>query len=553
MGLLDSRPRPTLAGLGVGLWLALAGLWLPPRLATAGDFPPLPAATPAPTAAPHPQGRSLRIHLREDVVTLDWNKSVHEVDLPIILNLQEGLTALDRHLRPVPAIAESWSYDATGTELKFKLRSDARWSDGKPVTAQDFVAAWKRILTPANHFTTAYFLYPIKGAEDFAEGKLRSFSDVGVVAKSNNELDITFRDPSWNWIESTAIPALFPVREDLIDGPNWLSPGMVTDGPFRYLSHTVGQEFILKRREDYTGAPKSNISELRFEIMSYSDAVKAMKNGKLDVIFRLPPKFRAELQGRPDLMMHPNPPDGTRKLDFNMSRFPTTDANVRRALAYAIDRVELLKQLQIAEPPATTLIPPGLPGGGDPKAGLPFSVRESRMALALAPAGPASTKIDILVPYFDESKEEDRQIAEELKRQWEATLKLQVRIVLATSVSQYLVIRDAGDYNVVVRDFGIESGDPLDPYAAYATGSRFNIQWPDRKYDVLVQDAVRAHATTDVAAAVRKLDDFLLKEAVAVVPLFYRGDLTVIRSMVQGYAAATWQPYYLKNFSIEEQ
>src|SRR4051794_2015895 len=169
------------------------------------------------TDAPMPPRRVLHVHLPEDIVTLDWNKSVHEVDLPLILNLQEGLTHLDRDLKAVPAIAEKWTFDSTGTQLKFKLRSDARWSDGKPVTAHDFVATFKRILTPTNHFTTSYFLYPIAGAEDFSNGKIGDFANVGVKATSDTTLEVTFRDPAWRWVEVTAVPALFPVRQDLIN------------------------------------------------------------------------------------------------------------------------------------------------------------------------------------------------------------------------------------------------------------------------------------------------------------------------------------------------
>src|SRR5262249_21461530 len=162
----------------------------------------------------------------------------------------EGLSILDKNLSAVPGIAESWKYDLTGTQLKFKLRSDVRWSDGRPVTAQDFVATFKRILAPSSHFSTAYFLYPIAGAEDYANGKIADCSNVGVKAPSETALEVTFKEPSWHWIESTAVPALFPIRPDIVGAKQiWAVPGMVTNGPFKFISHTIGKDFTLRARE----------------------------------------------------------------------------------------------------------------------------------------------------------------------------------------------------------------------------------------------------------------------------------------------------------------
>src|SRR6185436_12668166 len=91
--------------LAAAMWLAAA---------------PLPSQGAGFSEVPSPPRRVLHVHLTEDIVTLDWNQSVHEVDLPLILNLQEGLTHLDKNLKPQPSVAESWKYDSTGTQLKFK-------------------------------------------------------------------------------------------------------------------------------------------------------------------------------------------------------------------------------------------------------------------------------------------------------------------------------------------------------------------------------------------------------------------------------------------------
>jgi oligopeptide transport system substrate-binding protein len=493
--------------------------------------------------------RVLHVHLPEDIVTLDWNQSVHEVDLPLILNLQEGLTMLDRDLRPVPAIAESWKYDSTGTQLKFKLRPDARWSDGKPVTAQDFVATFKRILSPTSQFSTAYFLFPIKGAEEFANGGIPDFSNVGVKATSDTTLEISFKAPAWRWVETTAVPALFPIRADILASTqNWAAPGMVTDGPFKYIRHTLKQDFLLRAREDFPGRD-SNIDEINFHIMGFADAVHAFKEGKLDMIFRLPRKFRSEFKGRLDAKVYDNRPDRTRKLDINKNRDPTSRLSFRRALAEAIDRAELLRKIEAPYLPATSLVPEGMPGY-QPRGGIPFNPAQAKKDLEAGGLTIGSNKIVILVPNFDDSKEEDRDIAIELKRQLESRLGVRVELQFADTVKQYLALRDSQEYHVLLRDFNVDNGDPMNFYQAYANGSRFGYTWPDREYEVMLQEAARTKSASDLRSSVGKLDDYLLKDTVTVIPLFYRGDLTVVRSNIKGFDSGAWEPYFLKRLSF---
>jgi oligopeptide transport system substrate-binding protein len=418
------------------------------------------------------------------------------------------------------------------------------------VTARDFVETFKRILTPTNHYTTSYFLYPIVGAEDFANGRVGSFDNVGVKATSDTTLEVSFRDPSWRWAEVTAVPALFPVRADIVSAKpdTWAAPGMVTNGPFMYISHTLSKDFMLRTREDWPGRT-SNIDEVRFHIMDFPDAVKAFKEGKLDVIFRLPRKFRSDFKGRLDATIYENRVNRTRKLDINKDRYPMTSVEVRRAVAEAIDRAEMLKKIGAPYIPATSLVPVGFPGF-QKKGGIPFNAAQAKRDFSAGATTASLSKLEILVPNFDDSKEEDRDLAIELKRQLEYRLNVRVELLIADNVKKYLALRDSGAYHLLLRDFNVDSGDPLNFYQAYASGSRFGMTWPDRKYDVILQEAGRAKTERELAQKVGVVDDFLLKESVTVIPLFYRGDLTVVRSNVKGYDSAAWQPYFLKKLSF---
>src|SRR5262249_37035774 len=155
--------------------------------------------------------------------------------------------------------------------------------------------------------------------------------------------------------------------------------------------------------------------------------------------------------------------------------------NFRMALAAAIDKTEMLKRVGVPYVPASSFVPEGFPGHIK-AGGIAFSDKLAKRSFTTAGANLAGPKIELLVPGFDDSKDEDREIALELKRQWEARLHIQVEVLFASTPSQYLLLRDSSAYHLLLRDFNIDSGDPLNFYSAYGSGSRFDMVWPDRKY-----------------------------------------------------------------------
>ena len=195
-------------------------------------------------------GQILHRSIGIDVADLDPHLATQASDYSVLSALFDGLLEEDPvDLHPVPGVAERWESSNDGLTYTFHLRGDARWSDGNPVTADDFVASWRRVLTPELGATTADQLYLIKGAEAFNRGKA-GFSGVGLAASDPRTLVVTLDHPA-PWFPSVlSSPAWLPVPTATIArfgsptrrGNPWAAPGTwVGNGPFNLVSWRHGQ------------------------------------------------------------------------------------------------------------------------------------------------------------------------------------------------------------------------------------------------------------------------------------------------------------------------
>ena len=141
--------------------------------------------------------------------------------------LRKLKSSYTRSLQAVPGVAERWEVSPDGKTYSFHLRADAKWSDGSPLTAEDFVRSWQRTLTPSTGSQYNYQLYPIKNAQAFAEGKITDFSQVGVRAADPRALVVELENPTPYFIQLCAFPTLHPLPVSLIEklGDDWVKPG----------------------------------------------------------------------------------------------------------------------------------------------------------------------------------------------------------------------------------------------------------------------------------------------------------------------------------------
>ena len=313
-----------------------------------------------------PAGQSCLLYGNQsEPETLDPAKATGSWEARIIGQLSEGLTRRGADGRVVPAIARSWTVSPDGLVWTFKLR-DTRWSDGVPVTADDFVYGLRRTLSPRTASQSAFMLYPILNGLKVARGTL-PLEGLGVEATAPDTLVIRLEHP-WPTLPSWAADRLMrPAPRHAIArfGDAWVKPGQyIGNGPYTLKSWRLGDRIVLRRNPNYWD------TRACFEEVAYyptADPVTAerqVRAGELDLNLGIQSN-RLRYLRRPGQMpdyVHANPITAIAYLTFNIAGVPALrDVRVRRALSMSVDRAFITdKLLSGGQVPATNFLPPGL-------------------------------------------------------------------------------------------------------------------------------------------------------------------------------------------------
>ena len=307
-------------------------------------------------------GAELRIGNGGEPLTLDPHRYNLNLEEKILTDLFEGLTAHDAAGNIVPGAAESWSTSEDGLVWTFRLRRNARWSDGAPVTAEDFAYAFRRLLDPATAASLAYFLYAIDGAEEVNAGDAPP-NRLGVAAVDAHTLRIRLREPFPFLPERLIYPTGFPVPKHVVEkhGDRWVRPGnMVTNGAYT-LADWQPQAFVRARKNPHFHAA----DEVRVDTVTYhpvadrNAAYNRYLAGELDIIGDFPPSEIERLERERGGEVHVAPLLSIMYLVFNVTAPPFDDVRVREALALAIDRQRLTeKVLRSGEQASASFVPP---------------------------------------------------------------------------------------------------------------------------------------------------------------------------------------------------
>ena len=327
--------------------------------------------------------------------TLDPGLSHGRYERNILMTLFEGLVSLDpKTLEALPGTAKSWQVKNGGLVYDFVLRKNARWSDGKPVTSEDFVFAWKRILDPKFASPNAYHLYPIKNAKAYHLGqpiveantettsqntsqkakKTRNatFADVGIRPVSSHRLVVTLEQPTPYFLFLTGLDILAPVPKHVVKkhGKSWTqAKKIVTNGPFRLQEWKPSYSLSVERNPNYWDVSQVRLNKVVFFAISNRDtALKMYETGKLhwSGSALLPDKKLDVLSKRNDY--HQPLKLAAYFLRLNTARPPLDNVHVRRALYLAIDRESLVKHVTKAGDRAAYSLTPDYIGPYKPPA-----------------------------------------------------------------------------------------------------------------------------------------------------------------------------------------
>jgi oligopeptide transport system substrate-binding protein len=483
-----------------------------------------------------------------DVADLDPQTAINISEMDAVSTLFEGLVTEDPvDLHPVPGVSDRWDVSADGLTYTFHLRPDARWSDQSPVTAADFVASWRRILTPSLAAENAGLLYVVLGAEAFNKGVAPDFSQVGVSAPDPHTLRVRLEHPTTYFLSLLTHPAWLPVPVHVIEkfggvadrGNRWTRPGnLVGNGAFVLKTWRPNQEVLVEKSPTYWDAAHVKLHAIRFHPYDSIDAAeRAFRAGQLHVTYVLPYGKLETYRREGPQYLRSDPYLNTYFLRLNTTRAPLEDERIRRALALSIDRDALVSRvLRGGQTPATALTPPGLPDY-TPPSGLASDIAAAHQLLAETGHGDGKglPPIELL---FNTS-ENLRLVAEALQEMWRRELGLNVQLVN----QEYKVVlsqRRAGQFQIILGDW---VGDYLDASTfldIWRGGSPNNYTgWGNVEYDALLFAAARDPNPATRSAQLQRAESLLLAAA-PIIPLYYNTHTYLLQPSVHG-----WHPTLL--------
>ncbi len=473
--------------------------------------------------------------LPKENATIDPALATSISDGWIVLALFEGLTRLDpRTLEPEPAAAEGWTVSNDGRTYTFRIRADAKWSDGAPVTAHDFLYAWRRLLDPRTGAANAFLLWVIEGGETFSRGD--PGAALGISAPDPRTFVVRVREACPYLPSLAAHFSTMPLRRDLIErhGDRWAAlEEVVSNGAYRVELRRVRDRIRLVKNVAYWRA-----DDVAFEVIdartveSSATALNLYLTGAVDWVNGIPAAAVPHLLGREDL--HLGTALATNFLRFNVTRPPFADVRVRRAIDRALDRAALCRYvLRRGDAPARSLVPPSLPGY-TPAEAAPEDAAAGRALLMEAgfPGGRGFPEIELL----HAADESARALAEAIAARLAEALSIRVR----PSPQEFKVFLDSQRslrYEVCLTNW---FGDYLDPTTfldCFQTGASANrTGWSSAAYDELL--AAAATLTTPGARAerLREAEALLLAEG-PIALITYRGQPNLIAPDVVGFSS----------------
>ncbi len=487
---------------------------------------------------------------------LDPQRVLSGQEMRIVENVFEPLVDLDpKTLNPIPAVAQSWTSSADGLVWTFKLRNDAKWSNGDLVTAEDFVYAWTRLLDPNTASEYAYFAYFIKNAEKFNSKKLADLNHLGIRAKDAHTLELTLESATPYLLKLLYFPSLYPAHRKTIEkfGKNWTRPeNMVSNGPFVLSKWEVNKIISLKKSPTYRDKDHVTLTEVHFypteNVMTEENM---FRTGKLHVTWGIPAEKvatwkkskKGEFQSDLLLMNHYN--------EFNITKKPLDDKRVRKALVLAVDRTQLVNFVTKGnEPPAYAFNPPGI-GDFKPKKRLPID--GSRIAEAkklLAEAGYKDGNGFPTVELLYSTDANLKKVAEALQEMWKRNLGVSIGIV-NQEYKVFLNTLRNHDFQISMTRWGADYDDPMTFFTLYVTGGGNNtIQFNNPKYDALVTEAGKNLPQAKRMELFQQIEDLLATEA-PINPLYYESHNYLVSPSVVGLPHNRLATHPLKGVSLK--
>lgn len=506
-------------------------------------------------------------NLGEDPDTIDPTLNTSVGGSTIISNTFEGLMRLDENEKAVPGVAEKYEVSADGLVYTFTLRENAKWSDGEPVTANDFKYSWTRALNKDTAAEYAYQLFYIKNGEKFNAGEATA-EDLGIEVKDDRTLVVTLEAATAYFPELMAFPTYAPLREDIVSAneEGWATEPetYVSNGPFQLTEWTLKDQFVFKKNENYWNADSVKLPGLIMKMVTDENtALASLKSGEFDMIDNVPPAEIENAVNEGLATIYPNL--ATYMLIFNVGKQSTlpedvkkalSNKKVRQALSLAIDRKAIVENVtKGGQVPAYSFVPQGiLNEAGEDFASVKFydenkaNIEEAKKLLAEAgyPNGEGLPTLEFM--FNTEGAHKD--VAQVIQQDW---AKIGVNVELANQEWKvFLNTRQEGGYEIARHGWSGDYVDPMTFLDLWLTGGGNNdAGYSNAKYDELVK-AAKAEQDPTKRWDLMHQAEAIIMEDMPIIPLYYYTKVKAAKPEVKGVRVSTLGHTLFDQAYIEE-
>lgn len=479
-----------------------------------------------------------------DPGSLDPIRTTSVAEAHLLRDLYEGLVIHDMKGEIAPGVAESWTTSEDGLIWRFRLRADARWSNGELVTASDFVASLRRLIDPRQNAPYAPLLYPILHAERIhkaVEGT--RLEDLGVSDPEPRLVEIRLERPTPHLLELLAHQAALPVHPATADRPGRISARVadwVSNGPYVLKEFVPSSHIRLDRNPSFHAVGEVRIETvIHYPIADPAVAARRFLAGELHLTTDIPTEQIAQLRARLGSQLRVSPALGTYFLVLNTAKPPLSDERLRRALSLAIDREFIAERVWGRTMlPAYGVIPPHIGNYGeraelDFKAASPLEREdEAKRLMAAAGYGPGMPlRLELRYNRGDNNRRTIAAIAE----QW-AAIGVETSLIETDSAAHFAHLREGGEFDVARYGWIGDYSDPQSFLFLFRSDNRaFNVgRYADPQFDALMKLAEGEADLARRAAILREADSLIVRDQ-PWIPVLYYSHKALVSERLTGF------------------
>lgn len=495
--------------------------------------------------------------------SLDPHKVEGVPESQIMRQMFEGLTTIDENGNTIPGIATSWENSDDFKTWTFHLRPNAKWSNGDPITAHDFVFAWQRLVAPATASPYASYLtyLQVENAQDIIDGK-KKHEELGVEAKDDYTLVIHLSNPVPYVVDLTTHTSLVPVNKKVIEkfGNDWVKPeNFVGNGAYILKNHIINEKIEFQRNKNYWNDEKTIIDSADFlSIQSEVTDISRYRANEIDIGRSIPTDLFKKLKKEIPDEIKVSRKLSTYLFEINNLRAPFTDIRVRKALNLSLDRNIITdKVLGQGQTPTYVFTPNYIIEGSKVEqpaySKLPMAERNAQAIKLLEDAGYSKTnplKFSILY----NTNESHKQIAIAVAAMWKTNSKGLIDVKLENQEwKTFLDTRHNKNFDIARAGWSADYNQATTFVNYFLSNSSHNTAfYANPTYDAAVAESYKATDATGREIAYAKAEK-ILAEDFAIIPIYNYVSVRLVKPYVKGYTATDPQDnVLLRNLYLVE-